>query len=312
MAIYRPYAVKIHPDSLSAVILADLLSLNDELQHETRAEVTAPNTVPTHVSHVARKPMVSGAMFALEQFVDNVGVFGLPIKSVTNPGVVSYYQQFDDQGGAVSGSFHRSLTYGNGLLIPKSLRVDHQGDARLEFELHVIGDGTNAPVAISDTAALPSITEAPARWTLGPVTLGGASFSRYKSLELDFGLDVQVNGSQSALDPTYLEVRTASPKITLTGVDPAWFASGKVTAGGLVVANATDTIYLRKRSQDASHFVANGSAGHIKIVPAGLAGVGKSAGAEMQRVSETTIVITCAKDSSGNAPIVITTDTTIT
>lgn len=313
MSIYRQFAVKIHPDSLgSAVILADLLSLNDELQHETRAEVTAANTVPTHVSHVARKPMVSGATFALTQFLDNVGVFGLPIKSATNPGFVSYYQQFDDQGGAVSGSYQRSLTYGNGLLIPKTLRVDHQGDARLEFELHVIGDGTNAPVTISDTAALPSVSQAPGRWTLGPVTLGGASFSRYKSLELDFGLDVQVNGSQSALDPTYLEVRTASPKITLTGVDPAWFASGKVTAGGLVVANATDTIYLRKRSQDASHFVANATNGHIKIVPAGLAGVGKSAGAEMQRVSETAIVITCAKDGSGNAPIVITTDTTIT
>lgn len=312
MAIYRPYAVKIHPDSTSAVILADLLSLNDELQHDTRAEVTAANTVPTHVAHVGRKPMVSGATFALAQFLDTVGVFGLPIKSATNPGVVSYYQQFDDQGGAVSGSYQRSLTYGNGLLIPKSLRVDHQGDARLEWELHVIGDGTNAPVTISDTAALPSITQAPGRWTLGPVTLGGATFNKYKSLELDFGLDVQVNGSQSSLDPTYLEVRTAAPKITLTGVDPAWFASGKVAAGGLVVANATDTIYLRKRSQDASNFVANGSSGHIKIVPAGLAGVGKSAGAEMQRVSETTIVITCAKDASGNAPIVITTDTTIT
>lgn len=311
MAIYRPFAVTIHPDGQSAVVMGDVISLEDMVDHDTRAEVTAANTVPTHVSHVGYRPMLRGATYAIEQALDTIGLFGLPIKSATNPGVVAFYQQFDDQGGAVSGSFQRSLTYGDGLLVPRSLRVDHQGDARLEWEMFAISDGTNAPVAVSDTAALPTVSVAAGRWTLGPITLGNTTFTRCRSLEYDFGLDVQVDGADSAQAPLYISVRQAAPKITLTGVDPTWFSSSKVALGGLVAANSTDKIFLRKRSQTATGFVADGTSGHIKIVPAGLVGIGKSAGAEMQRVSETTIVITGARDSGGNAPFVVTTNTTI-
>lgn len=314
MATYRPYAVKIHPDSIvTAIILTDVTSLEDIVDAEFRNEVTAPNISPTHVAMVGRKPMARGSTYDLPGFLDNVGVSGLAIKSATNPGIVTYYQKFDDQGPPTGGSVNRSLSYGDGLLVPKTLRVDHQGDVKLDWELYAIGDtDANAPVTIADDVALPTITQTPNRWTLGGITLSSIALTKYRSLEIDFGNEVQVDGTQSAVDPTYISVRTHSPKITITGIDPTWFAAAGVPIGGLAVVNSTSSIYLRKRAQTGINFVANGTAEHIKIVPAGLAGITKAAGAEMQRVSETTIVIQGAKDSSGNAPIVLTTATAIT
>lgn len=313
MPTYRPHTIKIHPDSIvTAIILTDLTSLDEAIDAEMRAEVTAPNISPTHVAMVGRKPMARGSTYDLPGFLDNVGVSGLAIKSTTNPGIVTYYQKFDDQGPPTGGSVNRSLTYGNGLLVPKTMRVDHQGDVKLDWELYAIGDVSgNAPTTIADNVALPTITQTPNRWTMGGITLSGIALARYRSLEIDFGNEVQVDGTQSALDPTYISVRTHSPKITITGIDPAWFAAAAVPIGGLAVLNATSKIFLRKRAQTGLNFVADGTSEHIKIVPAGLAGITKSAGAEMQRVSETTIVIQGAKDASGNAPIVLTTATTI-
>lgn len=313
MSVYRPHSLKIHPDGVSAVILTDILSLEDVVNAEMRAEVTAPNVSPTHVAMFKRSPGVRGATYDLPGFLDSVGVTGLAILGATNPGVVSYHQQFADTGPAVSGSYHRSFTYSTGFLFPRMLRVDHQNDARLEFEMVALTDstGATAPVTIGDTAALPSISQAPNRWTLGPITIGGSALSKYTSLEIDFGNNVETGGVASYLDPTHLAARTHSPKITISGIDPSWFSGSAIPIGGVVAANATDKIFLRKRAQTASNFVGNGTAGHIKIVPAGLGGITTGARAEMQRLDETTLVITCAKDSSGNAPIVVTTSTTI-
>lgn len=60
MAIYKPHTVKIHPDGASAVIMGDLLDLDESGQYEKRAEVTAPNTVPTHVA-------IDGRVFMLDR-----------------------------------------------------------------------------------------------------------------------------------------------------------------------------------------------------------------------------------------------------
>ena len=255
--------------------------------------------------------MHNAATFDLPGFLDAVGVSGLAITGAVNPGVVAYLQKCDDSGIPAS-SNHRSFTYALGLVVPKTLSCDHQGDARLTFDVIVLGDGTNDPVVISDAATLPTITQTASRWTLGPVTLGGVTFSKYTGFEIDFGNDVQTRGSQSNLDPTHCEQKTHSPKITLTGIDPAWFSSSNVPVGGLAVVTATDKLFLRKRSQaGGTGFVANGTSGHIKFALAGLAGVQQGARAEMQRTSETTVVVTLAKDSAGNNPLIMTTATTI-
>lgn len=313
MSLYKIHSFGIYPDgAAAAVYLTDMLSQGLSLEPEIKAEVTAGNVSPTHVALVGRKVMHNASTYDLPGFLDAVGVSGLCIVAATTFwGARAFLQKFDDCGVAAS-TGHRSFTYASGLLVPKTLSVEHQGDAKLTFDLHVLGDGgTNDPVILSDAATLPTITQTPGRWTLGPITLGGLTFTEYTGLEIDFGNDVQVKGVESDLDATHVEVRTHSPKIKITGIDPTWFASAKIPIGGIVAANATDKIFLRKRTQTAISFAANGTSGHIKIVPAGLGAIGKAGGAEMQRVSETEIQIVCAKDASANNPLIVTTATTI-
>lgn len=311
MAIYKLHSIKIHIDGGSAIIIGDMLDVDEPLNLKVTKEVTAPNTVPTHVAHVGRDPLVRGSTYDLKGMLDAIGVAGLGIAGATNPGVVVYYQKFDDMGFAVSGSNHLSKTYANGVLVPKSITCDHQGDAKLTFELVVIGDGTNAPVILATTAALPTITQVPNRWTLGPVKLGNLAFSEYAQFELDFGNNVQTRGVASNLDATHIEQKTHEPKFTLSGINPLWFGSSFVPIGGLVVANSTDSIYLRKRTQTAASWVADITAEHFKFTLAGLAGVGKIGG-QAQRASESSIEVNLVKDASGNAPLVMSTASAIT
>ena len=309
MATYRAHALKLHTTGTSAVVLRDIISQALQIDPEVRAEVTAENTSPDHVAQVARKLVHNWATYDLVQFLDNVGVTGLCITAdETHPGVVGYLQKCDDCGVPASGSVHRSLTYTLGLVVPRRLSCDNRGDARIDFDLIILGDGSADPVTIADNVALPSITASPARFTLGPVKLKNVAFMEYSSLEIDFGNNVTTRGVESDIDDTHIEEKTHAPKITLTGIDPAWFSASKIPIGGAVVANSTDYIYLRKRSTAASGFVGDATAEHIKFTLAGFASVTQALRAEMTRVSETQIVITGAKDASGNMPIIV--DTT--
>lgn len=311
MALYKFHSFGIFTDAMgSAVYLSDVLSQGLNLDPQHRAEITMGNVSPTHVALFARKIMQQAATYDLPNFFDTVGVTGLCVTGATNFGVRAFLQKFDDCGVAAS-SGHRSFTVASGIVVPKTLTVDHQGDCRINFDVVVLGDGgTNAPVILSDSATLPTFA-AGTRHTLGPITIGNKALTEYRALNIDFGNDVQTIGVESDVDDTHVEVRTHAPKITVAGINPLWFSSSNFPIGGLAAANATDKIFLRKRSQDGSSFVADGTSGHIKIVPAGLAGITTAARGEMQRTSETELLITCAKDSSGNSPIVVTTGTTI-
>lgn len=313
MSVYKPHSIKIFPDALgSAVILQSVLNQGLEMNPEHRAEVTASESSPGHVALVSQKPMLSAASYDLANLLMAIGLSGLCIKSATNPGVVSYWQKFDACGTPVSGSYQRSYTIGNGLIVPKSLRLDHRGDARVEFEVHMVSsDGSTSPVVLSDTAALPSISAAHARWTLGPITIGNKSLSDYSGLEIDFGNTIESRGASSFVYDQYIEAKTFAPKITITGIDPAWFSATNITATGIAAAYSTDKIFLRKRGQSGTNFVADGTAEHIKFTPVGLASIGQASRAEMQRTSETTLVITCAVDGSGNAGLSVDTASAI-
>lgn len=313
MTVHKLHTLKIHGTGMaSAIIVRDLLDAQLDLAPDLAREVTAAQSTPDHVAMKAQNNRLTVSTYDLVQVLDAIGVVGLGITSGANPGVVLYSQKFDDVGQAVSGSYHRSYTLGTGLIVPKSLSCDHQGDFKLSLEMPILWDGTNNPVVLSDTAALPSITQAAARWTLGPMKIGNVALGKYTNVSIDFGNNVTTRGEKSDIWPTHIDQRTHEPMITITGIDPTWFvASGGVPIGGIVAANATDYVMLRKRTQDGDHFVGDATAEHIKFTLAGLAAISGAAQLQAQRVSETSLVIAGAKDSSGNMPIVVDTTSAI-
>jgi hypothetical protein len=304
MPTYKAHSIKFHVDGASAVILPDITSQGLEQNPNLMAELTAAYATPTHVAYVARKVLGNCQTFALATALGTIGAAGLCITSATNPGIVIYFQQFDDNGCPVSGSFHRSLTIRGGLIVPKTLSISHQQDGQLTFDIAAVKYSTNAIVTISDTAALPSITVASARWTLGPISIAGVALREYDEFDIDFGNNVETRAVESNVDDTHVSNRTHEPTITIKGIDPTWFSSGKIPLGGAVALNASDYVMLRQRSQDANNFAADAGGTHIKLKIAGLA-ANTSLRGQAQRPTENSIVIKLARDSSGNAPLVL-------
>lgn len=312
MSAYKLHTLKIHNDGSSAVIIRDLLNVELPLNPELMAEVVGHLSTPDHVAYMARKPVLTGSTYDIKGILDAIGVTGLGIVSATNPGVVLALQKHDANGNPASGSVHRTFTLGDGVLVPRTLTCDHQGDYRIEFQMTPITDGTNATVTIADNAALPSVTQAASRWTLGKIVIGGITLTKYTNVSIDFGNNVTARGSQSLVEDTHIEQRTHDPSITISGIDPAWFASGAIPIGGAAVVNATDRIYLRKRTQDDDHFVGDATETHIAFSLAGLAAIDSATRAQAVRISETSLVIRGAMDGSGNMPLVVDTTAAIT
>lgn len=306
---YKPHSLTLFPDSLvSAVHVPDIISKGIQLNSEMRGQLVGNSATPNHVNLVGRSPIANMSSFAIATLLDNLGFTGLAINSATNTGIISYWQKFDKNGFAAS-SNHRSYTFRKGVVVPKRLTVSHRDDARLEFDVVPIYDGTNNAIVVADNASLPTISIAAARWTLGPITVGNEALTEYTQLEIDFGNTVETGSSESDIDPTHVAVRTHEPTITISGIDPQWMSSSVFAIGGSVVAQATDAIYLRKRS--GVSFVADGTAEHIKFTPNGIISVAQVAQAEAQRIGTTTLMLKLGIDSSGNAALAVDTTSAI-
>lgn len=312
MATYKAHCLTIHPDGVSAVYLPDITSQGVDLKPEMLAEMVAHANTPQHVAMVAVKPQCEFQTFSIAALLAAIGVKGLGIVTATNPGVTLYFRKYDDNGDPASGSVNRSYAIKGGVIVPKSLTCEHGKDAQLTVAIVPVKYSSNATIVVADNAALPTITVASLRWTLGPITVGGIVLTEYSGLEIDFGNNVDTRGSQSDVYDTHIDQRTHAPKITIKGITPSWFAaSGAIPIGGAAATHAGDSIYLRKRTQDGTHFVANGTAEHIKFNVGGLVAVDGAAKGEAQRISETSLMLTLATDSSGNQPLVVNTASAI-
>lgn len=310
---YGIYGVKLHTVADgSATILGGVTEDSLNLGNQVSAEVTSGNVNPTVANLVSGAPGGRISTRSIAAWLDAIGTQGKRIYAdVSHPGIVLYGQQHQQGSTRMSGSNHRSYTMTTGCLYPSRLSCDHQGDALLETMLAIIHDGTNVSIATADGIALPTNGADTARFTLGPLVLEGDTFGGVKSLALDFGVSSEADGADSDIHPTSVSILTASPTITIGGVNPAWFDSAGSTgipAGGLCLGHASTTQYLRKRSRcTGTGFVADATAEHIAITFAGLAYLEEVAAGQGSGRRSCNLRIQTVHDGT-NLPIII--DTT--
>lgn len=308
MATYHGHSVKIFPDELAAaVIVPDITQMDLPMNPEHVAEIVGHRARPAHVAVNSIRPTMGFTTYALEAVLGAIGAAGVSVDSDTDPGIVMYQTLLDAYGAPTAGAVHRSWTMKKGFICPMRIRCDHRGDATIEVMAYPIKKSSNQTIVESDTAALPTVTVASARWTLGPITLGGVTFADYTGLDVDFGYQIDPVGVESNVEDTYIGVRNNAPKVTIRGVDPTWLKATQIPYGGLALTHANSAIYLRKRKQDGTWFNAAGVAVHIKITLAGLTNVAGAATWTASRINENDILCTLAEDSGGTAPLVITT-----
>ena len=309
--VHTLYAAQLYTDAMgAAVLLCGLQNSSIRTGSEIRSEPASGDPYPRHQAIVAQKPMATLESFHIARYLDAMGYSGHPIKSATNYGLRLYAAKFTEGSTLASGSVHRKYTIREGMLCPRRLTCSHQGDATITYEALVTYDGTNDPIVIADSEALPSGLIDDERFTLGAVTFGGVSLPQVTQLDIDFGLDAQTEGTNSDIWDTHSTLRKVRPSITLRGIDIEWFKSSVIPLIGLNGTHANSGFYLRKRSVGGT-FVANATAEHIHGTICGLAVVEEAFSAQTNQNAEPSVTIPLRHDGT-NYPIVFDTTSAIT
>jgi len=237
--------------------------------------------------------------------VDNaIGILGIDGLAVTGENVITAYAQKHADGGTRAGATsHRSWLINEGIVVPRRLSVDHQGDAELSYDVIAIWDGTNAPIVETDGVSLPEVTFADdERWALGAVTLESFALPWLRRMEIDFGIEARVEGAEGNYWPTHVSIASIKPVLTLRGVDPTWLKAAGIPGTGKAATHDNTTAYLRKRGAGASW--AAGSV-HLKFTFAGEAFIETAMDSSAGGPAEATLIMPMTHDGTNN-PVVVT------
>ena len=277
---------------------------------EVRGEPSSGEVWARFQSLVAQKPRAQFNTMALAAALAKSALTGASIAGMT-AGLNLYAQQHAAGGTRTSGSAHRKHTIKHGLLVPRRLTCEHQGDAVLEYEAIITYDGSNQPVVLTESQALPAGLTDAERFTLGPVTIESILLAQVRRFELDFGIEVKTEGSDSDIWDTYCSIESIQPTLTLRGIDLNWWKdSGGVPLTGKAATHANTKIYLRKRAAGAT-FVADETAQHIKFTADGLAHIADGFSADANNKAEVSLVLPMYYDGTNN-PLVVNTASAIT
>ena len=296
--VYDVYAV-----SYNSGLICGITQQSLDTQSDLRAVSASGLVNPALASLIAQMPIGSFTTLHLDEAFTAIGINGVPIALATP--LILYGQRHAAGGSRMGATSHKTWTIKTGMIVPRSLTCDHQGDATLQYDIVIAYDGTNVPIIPAESASLAANPTNAERFTLGPMTVGGVALSDYRNLSIDFGIDVMQEGSESDIWPKHVSIREKRPSITIRGIDPDWFkTTAAVDMDGIAGTHANTTIYLRKRLTGGT-FAAG--AAHIKLTAAGVIVPTPAFDGSHGNAGETGLQIQTYHDGT-NEPIVITTD----
>lgn len=278
---------------------------------EVRGESSSGGVYPSVKSLVRQKPT---ARFTTLSVGDALALIGAAGWKITGAGLLLYAYKHAEGGTRESGAEHRKYTIPDGIVVPRTLTVNHDGDATLTYDvLMTSSDGSSAPYTYTDSITVPTAAADTIRYALGPVTLESIALCGKLSLEIDFGIQVDTEGSDAEIWDTYCSISAITPTITLRGKDIAWHheSTGIPLLGKDItqLAPTKTTLYLRKRAAGGT-FVADDVAEHVKFAAAGLATMDAAFDGDHGTAAEFSIVAPLLHDGTNN-PLVISTASTI-
>jgi hypothetical protein len=175
--------------TIGAATLGGITRQNIATGSEVRGEPSSGEVWARFQAAYAQKIAPGFTTHAIASALAAVGLTGWSLASHAS-GLILYAQKHADGSTRASGASHRKYGFSKGILAPRTLDVDHRGDATLTLEAVITYDGANDPLVITDSASLPEITGDAERFTLGPATIGGVSLGELRRFSIDFGLDI--------------------------------------------------------------------------------------------------------------------------
>lgn len=279
---------------------------------DVRATPTSGEAEPRFVSLYRQAPVGGFTTLNVAAALNAFGATSPYSKSIADlaAGLIFYAQKMAEGATRSAGATHRKYTMKEGIVLPRMISATHGGDATINYDTILSWDGTNDPIAETDSVALPeSITDAE-RFTLYTSTLEDIELSQLRGIDISFGIMAQSDGSESEIWDRHAHIATVAPVITFRGVNVAWLADTAIPLLGLAVTHANTSIYLRKRALGGT-FEEDATAEHIKITAAGMATVQNAFDATGNALGTCDVVLTTYNDNT-NDPLVIDTTSAIT
>lgn len=297
---YGLYGVGIGVVASPAAIIGGITADNLSTGSAVRGEAMSGEAYPRFVSLVGQNPRRTFSTRSIAAAMTAITTTG---KALAHGGDVCncYMQLRQNHGTRATGSNHRKLTISNGIILPRRISGTHQGDAELSCEVVATWDGTNDPIIIADSSALPAVADT-ARFAIMKATIGSVAIDEEFDISIDFGLREEVEGKQSEIWPRTCSIMEVNPTITIRSRNGDLLKSTNIPLIGKAATHATSTVYLRKRAA-AGTFTADATAEHISFTIAGLAVLQDVFDARGNSTGEVQVVVTASYDGT-NAPIV--------
>ena len=264
---------------------------------ETGGEPVSGSVHPVTQYILAQKPGASLTTLALSTALGAISQLGVGLHDAP---LVLYYIKHE-HGGARDVSGHKSVTFRDGLLVPRQLSCAHGADADLSLEAFATYDGVNEPLIFS-TAALPTGFDDAQRYGLGPVLVGNVPLTGVRQVDIDFGLTVEPEGGNGEVWDRFVSVVEAKPVVTLRGIDLNWLGATTFPLGGRIALHTNTSIYFLRRATGGT-YVSDASAAHVRVSCSGLAYVERGGG-DGGSAAENTLTMPLFHDGT-NLPLVI-------
>lgn len=291
----------------AAVVIGSITQTGLPIDQEVLKDQTGGRFYPEQLTIASQKPRMTFNSFDLPKVIDAFGLTGRLLQDAAGKPGLALVQQKHLNGSVASGSVHRRLRFPRSHARINRLSVSHRQDAQVECEGVALWDGTNNPVMIEGTQALPTLPSSSGRWTIASVTVEDVVIECNIQLDIDFGVQVDVFGCDSDIFDTHFHINQIAPMINITSLDPENFANAKARLIGLVGTQANSQIVLRKRTPSQASFVADATAEHIAINFAGVILPNDVHSASANQKAQSTFRIETVWDGT-NAPLVF--DTT--
>lgn len=305
--VHSGYAVELGLGS--PVAIGGIQSASVESNSETRGEITDGGVHPVFQSLVAQAPIASFTTMAIQAALDAFSLAGFNLNITDVPDGLDIFARKQKIGATrETTSVHRRYRIYHGVIVPRTLSVEQGGDATLPFDVVIYYDGTNNPVIVTDSIAIPAtaLTGDKERYGIGKINIGGTEIVGVRSVQIDFGLNVVAVTADGEIWPTFAHVQTQTPSVVITGIDVDWLrdnagAGGAVDELGELLLRSNTDIWLRKRI-DASTYELDAATVHPHFVISGMAVVGPYFSQSGPDPAEVTLTLPLRTEGA-NAPI---------
>lgn len=261
-----------------------------------------------HVSVQEERPVIEATTPELDVLLGGVGVGGAALTT----GYL-YLKEATVVGSTARATLnHQRLAIAEGIIYWTRFVLPHNGQGTVDFVLLANYDTSNNPIVYAGSQALSGNLAAGNHFGCGPVAINGSSLDGITEIEVNSGIQVLSEGSESEVWPTFVGIEQVEPSLTLrtkTAGVPNWSTIG--IAGTALNGTTGITFYARKFSADGGR-VADGTAEHIKFVGAyGLVLPQETSGDGTQPAMDSLTIALRANSDTGDE-LAVTTSSAIT